>query len=153
MNIPAGHKFENDVCTKRCKRHLLFGCEKRQRKAHRRKYWWNDLDGPRESQWSRGFAFTTYNLIIKIILLEIHPVECFNFWCLFRSAFISHHKDPFFKKSGLSIYWLIGLFSLKIAAGIAYGLFYSQPQYAQGSDTWRFFEASRTETDWLLRTR
>jgi len=38
-----------------------------------------------------------------------------------------------------------------LAAGIAYGLFYSQPQYAQGSDTWRFFEASRTETDWLLR--
>ena len=60
-------------------------------------------------------------------------------------------KIPFFKKSGLSTYWLIGLFSLKIAAGIAYGLFYSQPQYAQGSDTWRFFEASRTETDWLLR--
>ena len=60
-------------------------------------------------------------------------------------------KVPFFKKSGLSTYWLIGLFSLKIAAGIAYGLFYSQPQYAQGSDTWRFFEASRTETDWLLR--
>ncbi|HYK46970.1 MAG TPA: hypothetical protein VEV83_17455 [Parafilimonas sp.] len=60
-------------------------------------------------------------------------------------------KIPFFKKSGLSTYWLIGLFSLKIAAGIAYGLFYSQPQYAEGSDTWRFFEASRTETDWLLR--
>jgi hypothetical protein len=40
---------------------------------------------------------------------------------------------------------------LKIAAGIAYALFYSQPQYIQGSDTWRFFNASKDETDWLLR--
>ena len=60
-------------------------------------------------------------------------------------------KIPFFKKSGLNNYWLIGLFALKVAAGIAYGLFYSQPQYAQGSDTWRFFAASEGETDWLLR--
>lgn len=60
-------------------------------------------------------------------------------------------KISFFKKSGLNNYWLVGLFTLKITAGIAYGLFYSQPQYAQGSDTWRFFEASKGETDWLLR--
>jgi len=33
---------------------------------------------------------------------------------------------------------------------MAYAWFYSLPQYITGSDTWRFFEASKPETDMLL---
>jgi hypothetical protein len=58
---------------------------------------------------------------------------------------------PFFKKSGLRNYWLIILFITKIAAGCAYGWFYSLPANVQTSDTWNYFEYSKTETDWLLK--
>lgn len=34
---------------------------------------------------------------------------------------------------------------------MAYAWFYSLPQYITGSDTWRFFEASKPETDMLLK--
>ncbi len=57
---------------------------------------------------------------------------------------------PFFNKSGLGWPLLILLFICKIAAGFAYARFYAMPQYLAGSDTWRFFEASKLETDWLL---
>lgn len=46
----------------------------------------------------------------------------------------------FFKKSGLSNQWLIGLFLLKVAAGIAYGWFFTTiPDYKNSADTWKFF--------------
>jgi hypothetical protein len=60
-------------------------------------------------------------------------------------------KIPFFKKSGLNKYWLIGLFLLKIFAGCAYGYFYSLPAYIQTSDTWKYFDLSKTETTLLLK--
>jgi len=58
---------------------------------------------------------------------------------------------PFFKKSGLGSSWLIILFIIKIAAGCAYGLFYSLPDKVQTSDTWNYFDHSKAETDWLLK--
>ncbi len=57
----------------------------------------------------------------------------------------------FFKNSFLNKRWLLALFLIKIAAGIAYGVFYAQPQYINTSDTWGFYRASLVETDWLLR--
>ncbi len=36
-------------------------------------------------------------------------------------------------------------------AGIVYAWFYALPQYIAGSDTWRFFELSKTETGMLLK--
>lgn len=60
-------------------------------------------------------------------------------------------KINFFKNSGLNKYWLIGLFTLKVFAGILYGIFYALPSYYATSDTWHFFELSKNETDWLFR--
>jgi hypothetical protein len=60
-------------------------------------------------------------------------------------------RIPFIKKTDLPVTWIILLFALKIIAGIAYAGFYSQPAYYSTSDTWNFFNASKTETDWLLR--
>ena len=47
--------------------------------------------------------------------------------------------------------WLTGLFSLKIIAGLVYAWFYLRPAYYATSDTWRYFELSKAETDWLLK--
>lgn len=63
-------------------------------------------------------------------------------WIICRIGFI--------KNAGLNNWWIVGLFSLKVLAGLAYGLFYLQPQYFATSDTWHFFELSKGETDWLL---
>jgi hypothetical protein len=58
----------------------------------------------------------------------------------------------FFKNSGLSNQWLIGLFALKVIAGMAYGWYFTQvPNYHSASDTWRFFYDSTTETELLLK--
>ncbi len=59
-------------------------------------------------------------------------------------------RMPFFTKSGLGRPLLVALFILKTVAAVAYAKFYALPQYIAGSDTWRFFELSKTETDWLL---
>lgn len=59
-------------------------------------------------------------------------------------------KIPFFKNSGITASWLRGLFILKIAAGLAFAWFYALPQYIGVSDTFRYFEASKNETQWLL---
>ena len=59
-------------------------------------------------------------------------------------------KIPYFIKSGLAKWELISLFVIKIAAGIAYARFYKLPRYYQGSDTWRFYKLSLSETQWLL---
>ena len=56
----------------------------------------------------------------------------------------------FFKLEGLPKWTVPFLFIIKIAAGIAYALFYKLPQYYVGSDTWRFFRLSLLEKKWLL---
>ncbi|QEC68763.1 hypothetical protein FRZ67_16160 [Panacibacter ginsenosidivorans] len=63
-------------------------------------------------------------------------------WILCNTGFI--------KRTGLNKWWIIGLFALKVFAGIVYGWFYQQPAYFATSDTWHFFELSKGETDWLL---
>lgn len=60
------------------------------------------------------------------------------------------NKIPFLKTQAISIRWLSILFIIKIFAGIAFGLFYKQPQYFATSDTWRFYLLSLKETDWFL---
>ena len=57
----------------------------------------------------------------------------------------------FFQNSGLNNQWLIGLFLIKVMAGVAYGLFYTQMNnYLSAADTWRFFNESKAETKLLL---
>ncbi len=56
----------------------------------------------------------------------------------------------FLKESGINRNILVGLFTLKIAAGLAYAWFYSLPGYKPNSDTFRFFDYSLQETDVLL---
>jgi hypothetical protein len=68
---------------------------------------------------------------------------------LFLFAWILSNTG-FIKKTGLNKWWIIGLFGLKVFAGIIYGWFYQQPAYFATSDTWHFFELSKGETDWLL---
>lgn len=49
-------------------------------------------------------------------------------------------RNGFIKKTGLSNSWLIALFLLKVAAGVAYGWFYSNiPNYRNEADTWKFY--------------
>lgn len=60
-------------------------------------------------------------------------------------------RIPFFKNAGFNKWWLAGLFTLKIIAGLAYAFFYLQPAYNATSDTWRYFDLSKGETDWLLK--
>lgn len=43
------------------------------------------------------------------------------------------------------------MFLIKIIAGVAYGFFYSRPEYIQGSDSFHLFNLSCKETDWLLQ--
>ena len=57
----------------------------------------------------------------------------------------------FFSDCGINKWWLVGLYSLKVLAGFAYGFFYLQPAYVANSDTWHYFDLSKAETDWLLR--
>ncbi len=57
----------------------------------------------------------------------------------------------FFKDTGLSNKWLIGLFVLKVIAGVLYGLYYTTiPIYKVTADTWRFFIASEHDTQVLF---
>jgi hypothetical protein len=58
---------------------------------------------------------------------------------------------PFFKNAGIGKWRIIVLFLIKVAAGIAYALFYKLPKYYEGSDTWRFYNESIKETGWLLK--
>lgn len=57
----------------------------------------------------------------------------------------------FIKRSGLSSKLIIGLFLIKVAAGIAYFQFHSQPQYKYRSDTWKFYNESLQETKFLKK--
>jgi hypothetical protein len=61
------------------------------------------------------------------------------------------NKIHFVQKSGLSPLWITGLFLVKVAAGIAYGWYYSQiPDYQNQSDTWKFYFDSLAQTKLLL---
>lgn len=51
----------------------------------------------------------------------------------------------------MPVTWITFLFSLKIIAGLLYAWFYLQPVYYSMSDTWKYFELSKGETDWLWR--
>lgn len=79
---------------------------------------------------------------MQTILLFIIYLFFFN-WLITRISF--------FKNSGLNNWWLTGLFTLKIIAGLAYAFFYLQPSYYATSDTWHYFDLSKGETDWLLK--
>ncbi len=59
-------------------------------------------------------------------------------------------RIPFFKKSGIAWWLLVGLFALKVVAGVAYGLYFNLPAQRAGSDTWRFYRESLPETELLL---
>jgi hypothetical protein len=60
-------------------------------------------------------------------------------------------RIPFFIHAGINKWVLIVLFTLKVLAGLGYAWFYQQPAYFEGSDTWRYFNISLGETDWLLK--
>lgn len=60
-------------------------------------------------------------------------------------------RIKFIQQSGLPNYWLIGLFVLKVAAGVAYGWYYTTiPNYEQSADTWKFFFDSKNDTALLF---
>ena len=57
---------------------------------------------------------------------------------------------PFFKKSKIGSAWLIGLFLIRIVAGVAYGYVHAHPPPHIGlTDTWKFFNESLPETELL----
>ena len=64
-------------------------------------------------------------------------------------------RVKFIQQSGLPNYWLIGLFVLKVAAGVAYGWFYTTiPNYEQSADTWKFFSDSKADRPFcILRSK
>jgi hypothetical protein len=72
----------------------------------------------------------------------------FIFYLLLFIFFVA--KFSFLKKAGIERPKLIGLFLIKIIAGVAYALFYKLPKYYDGSDTWRFYRLSLKEKQWLL---
>ena len=75
-----------------------------------------------------------------ILVLTIYLVLC----CWLITA------TPFIKKSNITNARLVGLFCIKVMAGLAYAFFYLQPAYYATSDTWHYFELSKEETAWLL---
>lgn len=79
---------------------------------------------------------------MQTAIVFIIYVLFFN-WLVTRISFI--------KKTDVPVTWITFLFSLKIIAGLLYAWFYMQPAYYSMSDTWRYFELSKGETDWLLR--
>jgi hypothetical protein len=96
----------------------------------------------------RGFLFHLNLLLSCCKLIALSSVVVFIYLiciCILIT------KISFFKKSGLNNYWLIGLFLIKITAGCMYGWFYSQPAYLPTSDSWKYFNLSINETDWLLK--
>jgi hypothetical protein len=60
-------------------------------------------------------------------------------------------RISFFKKTGLTNQWIISLFLLKIAAGVAYGWFFTTiPNYKSAADTWKFFFEGSKDTELLF---
>jgi hypothetical protein len=62
------------------------------------------------------------------------------------------NQITFFKKSRLTRFWLTFFFLLKLAAGIAYGIFHTTlPNYPENADTWKFFYDSLDQKKLLLQ--
>lgn len=60
-------------------------------------------------------------------------------------------RTVFFQKTGLSNQWLIGLFIIKVVAGVVYGWYFTTiPHYETSADTWRFFYQGETDARLLL---
>ncbi|NCU03085.1 MAG: hypothetical protein GXC73_03780 [Chitinophagaceae bacterium] len=56
-------------------------------------------------------------------------------------------RIKFIQQAGLPKYWIIGLFLLKVAAGVVYGYYYSRIQnYTSSSDSWKFFFDAEKDT-------
>lgn len=65
-------------------------------------------------------------------------------WLVTRTRFINN--------CGLPLTWVIGLFILKVAAGVAYGFYYQHvPNYETAADTWSFFVEGKRETQLLYQ--
>ncbi len=61
-------------------------------------------------------------------------------------------KIKFIQQTGLTSRWLIGLFLLKVAAGVVYGYYYSTiPDFETSSDSWKFFFDAKTDTKLLYQ--
>lgn len=61
-------------------------------------------------------------------------------------------RSQWLRQTGVAPVWLVSLFLLKVAAGIAYGYFFTRlPNYTQNADTWRMFFAGVAEKQWLLQ--
>jgi hypothetical protein len=72
----------------------------------------------------------------------------FAIYLLFFCWLVTRVK--FFQKTGLNNQWLIGLFLLKVAAGVAYGWFFSTiPNFKGTADTWKFFLEGCRDTELL----
>ncbi|MFY7965744.1 MAG: hypothetical protein ACOVO1_12670 [Chitinophagaceae bacterium] len=63
---------------------------------------------------------------------------------------ITLKKSSFFKNAEIPYYVLIGLFVLKVVAGLVYSHYFSFPNQIENADTWNYFIESKAETDWLL---
>jgi hypothetical protein len=60
-------------------------------------------------------------------------------------------KIKFITNSGISKKILVGLFAVKVFAGVVYGFIYSKiPNYEVDADTWQFFLESKAETALLF---
>ncbi|RXK58744.1 hypothetical protein ESA94_15245 [Lacibacter luteus] len=61
-------------------------------------------------------------------------------------------RIKFIRESGLSNQWIIGLFLLKVAAGVAYGYFFTTiPNYERSADSWKFFFDAKQDTKILFQ--
>ena len=61
-------------------------------------------------------------------------------------------RIKFIQQTGLNNQWLIGLFVLKVAAGVAYGYYYSTiPNFENSSDSWKFFFDAKGDTKLLFQ--
>lgn len=76
------------------------------------------------------------------------------FYLLFAFYFVAFcfwfAKANFFANSGIGFKNLTALFTIKVLAGILYGVYFSQPPQIESADTWHYFIESKVETDWLL---
>lgn len=61
-------------------------------------------------------------------------------------------RIKFIQQTGLNNQWLIGLFVLKVAAGVVYGYYYSTiPNFEASSDSWKFFFDAKSDTQLLYQ--
>lgn len=61
-------------------------------------------------------------------------------------------RIKFIQQAELPNHWLIGLFVLKVAAGVAYGYYYSTiPNFEVSSDSWKFFFDAKKDTQLLYQ--